>query len=94
MVVHCKIDKYDVYIGRPSVWGNPFSHKNGTLAKYKVDTVEQAVDRYREWVMAQPTFVDVIKRELKGQVLGCWCKTANNPYALCHGDVLVKIANQ
>lgn len=22
-VVHCKREKYDVYIGRPSKWGNP-----------------------------------------------------------------------
>ncbi len=26
-VVHCKIEDYDVYIGRPSKFGNPFSHK-------------------------------------------------------------------
>ena len=25
-VVHCKKELYDVYIGRPSKWGNPFSH--------------------------------------------------------------------
>lgn len=23
-VVHCKKERYDVYIGRPSKWGNPF----------------------------------------------------------------------
>jgi hypothetical protein len=23
-VVHCRREKYDVYIGRPSKWGNPF----------------------------------------------------------------------
>ena len=28
-VVHCKHEKYDVYIGRGSKWGNPF-----TIAKY------------------------------------------------------------
>lgn len=28
-IVHCKKDKYDIYIGRPSIWGNPFSHKEG-----------------------------------------------------------------
>lgn len=26
MVVHCKREPYDVYIGRGSKWGNPFSH--------------------------------------------------------------------
>lgn len=30
-VVHCKKSKYDVYIGRPSIWGNPFTiGKDGT----------------------------------------------------------------
>jgi len=24
-VVHCKKERYDVYIGRPSKWGNPFT---------------------------------------------------------------------
>ncbi|MDQ5843653.1 MAG: DUF4326 domain-containing protein [Thermoproteota archaeon] len=23
-VVHCKVEPFDVYIGRPSKWGNPF----------------------------------------------------------------------
>jgi hypothetical protein len=23
-IVNCKDDAYDVYIGRPSIWGNPF----------------------------------------------------------------------
>lgn len=30
-VVHFKKEPFDIYIGRPSVWGNPFSHKQGTL---------------------------------------------------------------
>jgi len=25
-VVHCKREPYDVYIGRGSKWGNPFTH--------------------------------------------------------------------
>lgn len=30
-VVHCKKEKYDVYIGRGSKWGNPFIlGKHGT----------------------------------------------------------------
>ena len=27
-VVHCKKEKYDVYIGRPSKWGNPYIMHN------------------------------------------------------------------
>lgn len=29
---------YDIYIGRGSKWGNPFSHMDGTTAKFKVLT--------------------------------------------------------
>lgn len=87
MVVHCKKTKYDIYIGRPSKWGNPFTHKDGTTAKYKCETREEAVQKYREWIMTQP---DLLKdlHELKGKTLGCWC----HPQA-CHGDVLVELAN-
>lgn len=43
-VVHCKQRPYDVHIGRPSKWGNPFSiGKDGN--RYQV------IDKYREWIM-------------------------------------------
>lgn len=86
-VVHCKKEPYDVYIGRPSKWGNPFSHKNGTLAQLKVDTVEQAISCYRAWVMTQPELMAALP-DLKGKTLGCWCKPG-----LCHGDVLAELAD-
>lgn len=80
-VVHCKKSKYDVYIGRPSIWGNPFIiGKDGTR--------EDVVRKYEEWILNQP---ELLKRvsELKGKVLACWC----SPEA-CHGDVLSKLANK
>ena len=31
LVVHCKKEPYDIYVGRPSKWGNPFRiGKDGT----------------------------------------------------------------
>lgn len=92
-VVHCKIDAFDVYIGRPSVWGNPFSHKEGTMAQYKTSTVEEAVEAYEKWVLQQPHLMKIIPT-LKDKTLGCWCKTKKNPNALCHGDVLAKLADK
>lgn len=88
-VVHCKKEKYDVYIGRPSKFGNPFSHLNNTLAKFKVSSRDEAVDEYEKWIKAYPEFIKIIKAELKGKVLGCWCSPKR-----CHGDVLLKIANE
>lgn len=87
-VVHCKKEKYDVYIGRPSKWGNPFSHKEGTLAKFKVATRQEAIDKYREWILSQPHLIESL-HELKGKALGCWCKPQS-----CHGDVLIELLNQ
>ena len=49
-VVHHKKDKYDVYIGRPSKWGNPFTHKEGTRAEYILPTRDEAVEAYRKWI--------------------------------------------
>ena len=93
LVVHCKLEPFDIYIGRPSIWGNPFSHKTGTLAKFQVANAPEAVSKYREWLLCQPELIERVKRELKGKVLGCWCKTQRNPNAPCHGDVLIEFAN-
>ena len=94
-VVHCMQQKYDVYIGRGrgSNWGNPFTHKDGTRAQRKVETPEEAVEKYREYILSRPDLLAKVA-SLKGKVLGCWCKTQTNPEAPCHGDVLVELAEQ
>jgi len=92
-VVHCKIDAYDIYIGRPSIWGNPYSHKDGTLAQFKTESVEEAVLKFKEYVLNDPKLMSKLP-ELKGKVLGCWCKTKKNPNAICHGDILAELANK
>jgi hypothetical protein len=80
LVVHCKRSTHDVYIGRPSKWGNPFEiGKDGDR--------ETVIQKYREWILTQPHLLSALP-ELRGKVLGCWCA----PKA-CHGDVLVSLAN-
>jgi len=86
-VVHCKKEPYDVYIGRPSKWGNPFSHKKDTLAEFRVSTRDEAIRKYGEWLLKQPHLMNQL-HELRGKILGCWC----NPKA-CHGDLLLRLAN-
>lgn len=93
-VVHCMREKYDVYIGRgKSIWGNPFSHKVGTMADFKVETREEAISRYREYILKQPKLIEKLPN-LKGKTLGCWCKTPENPDTPCHGDVLVELIKE
>lgn len=79
LVVHCKREPYDVYIGRPSVWGNPFQiGRDGTRA--------EVIAKYREWVQSQPELMAQVG-VLRGKRLGCWCAPA-----ACHGDVLQALA--
>jgi len=80
-VVHCKKSDHDVYIGRPSKWGNPFEiGKDGTR--------EEVVKMYAVWLLAQPELMAALP-ELRGKVLGCWCSPK-----FCHGDVLAGLANK
>jgi hypothetical protein len=79
-VVHCKKEPYDVYIGRPSKWGNPFViGKDGSR--------EDVIEKYEEWLFANEELYEAII-ELRGKVLGCFC----SPLA-CHGDILAELAN-
>ena len=78
-VVHCKRSAFDVYIGRPSKWGNPFAiGKDGTR--------EEVITKFEAWIKTQPHLLAALP-ELHGKVLGCWC----SPQA-CHGDVLSRLA--
>jgi hypothetical protein len=78
-----------VYVGRPSPWGNPFSHLPGTLAQYHVPTRAAAIAAYEAWLLAQPEMVARVKRELAGRDLVCWCYPS-----ACHAEVLLRVANQ
>lgn len=79
-VVHCKRSEFDVYIGRPSKWGNPFViGRHGDRAA--------VIAKYEAWIRSQPRLMAALP-ELRGKVLGCWCTPQP-----CHGDVLVRLAD-
>ena len=79
-VVHCKREKFDVYIGRPSKWGNPF------LIPRDGDRKE-VIAKYHHWISTEPELLASLD-ELRGKRLGCYCA----PQA-CHGDVLATLAD-
>lgn len=65
----------DLYIGRPSKWGNPFTiGRDGTR--------EDVVRKYAEWIVNQPDLLRDL-HELRGRTLVCWCAPQ-----MCHGHVL------
>jgi hypothetical protein len=81
VVVHCKKSQYDVYIGRPSKWGNPFEiGKDGNR--------EEVIRKYKEWIKTQIHLLSSLN-ELKYKTLGCWCSPLP-----CHGDILVKLVEE
>jgi hypothetical protein len=78
-VVH-KSQPHDVFIGRPTKWGNPFViGRHGSRA--------EVIERYTVWVTSKPDLMAALD-ELKDKTLGCYC--APKP---CHGDVLAALAD-
>lgn len=84
-VVHCKKEKYDVYIGRPAYFGNPF--------EIGIDgNREEVIEKYKDWFVMQIKTNNVFRKQLdklKGKTLGCWCKPKD-----CHGDIIAEYLNK
>jgi hypothetical protein len=75
-----KTEDYDVYIGRPSKWGNPFViGKDGT--RYDV------CKKFEDWILSQPKLIEAAKQELVGKRVACFCAPLQ-----CHGETLARIA--
>ena len=74
-----------VYVGRPSPWGNPYKVFGGR-------TPAEAVALFEADLLAGRLGVTVndVVRELRGKHLACYCKIGDP----CHGDVLLRIANE
>ena len=75
-------DSDGVYIGRPGRFGNPF------MLGYDGNR-KQVIKKFETWIKEQPELLKAVKKELKGKSFICWC--APQP---CHGDVLMRIANE
>lgn len=80
-VVHCKRQKYDVYIGRPSIFGNPFSiGKDGIRS----DVIQKYRDYFYKRIEEDLHFKEMILR-CRDKTLGCFCKPLD-----CHGDIIAE----
>lgn len=99
-----------VNITRPGPWGNPYILRNtkegttmgtegspsmgGTTVgnpRVTYDTLlRDSVAAYEQWVRNNPEYVARAKQSLAGKNLMCWCPEDS----LCHGDVLLQIANE
>lgn len=88
----------DIYVGRPSVLGNPFAAKPSKVATQQVASDAEAVREYHCWLQAQWIGGGKVKEELlrlarlykeTGTLhLICWCKLKVNDDTPCHADVI------
>lgn len=84
-----------VYVGRGSKWGNPWRVQGSFTASMAVGAFKQALERggywdnpdHENWTGLPAT--EVIRRDLAGKNLACWCPPAQP----CHSEVLLEIAN-
>lgn len=97
-----------VSICRPGKFGNPFSISSAIDAGYGFhpdDVRQMCVDGFRDWLengdkeTAEFYFSDGVEKrvkilnsleELRGKDLACFCKEGE----VCHGDVLLEMANR
>lgn len=80
-VVNKYKSKYDVYIGRGTVWGNPFViGKDGDRA--------EVIEKYEQYLSENKQLIARLT-ELLGKRIACFCA----PQA-CHGDVLKRWAER
>ena len=77
-----------VVVARPTVWGNPFK-MGEKLLNGETLTRAKSIDLYEQHVLAGD-WPSVIRLKLQGKNLACWCPLTER----CHGDVLLKIANE
>ncbi|WLG46738.1 DUF4326 domain-containing protein [Pseudomonas sp. FP1740] len=78
-------DSYDIYIGRGTLWGNPYQMgkegaRDEVIAKF-------AYDFERRFLKLPEKFDENIEK-LRGKTLGCHCKPAP-----CHGDIIANYLN-
>lgn len=88
-VVHVSLAAYDVYIGRAG-----YGLGDGYFGNYERGaTKEERVRNFRVRFLARmrtdPVYRARVETELRGKVLGCFCKDAQGQ-GLCHGDVYVE----
>jgi hypothetical protein len=88
-----KPTRFDVYIGRGSPFGNPYSWKEGTKAEFIVGSREEAIAAYRPWFnkrrLNDPVMAMMLNQMccayLDGHDINLVCYCTPEP---CHGSII------
>ncbi|MGG5215989.1 DUF4326 domain-containing protein [Rahnella variigena] len=78
-------DKFDAYIGRGTIWGNPYQigidgDRDEVIRKYKYDFDKKFLKPFDD--------IENNIVSLQGKIIACHCK----PYS-CHGDIIADFIN-
>ena len=87
------LDKDYIYVGRPSIWGNPYSSKPSSL----LDTIivsnkDESLSKYEEYIMNNLNLVDDLIKEMNNKnvtKIACFCYPSR-----CHADILLKLIKE
>lgn len=99
-----RMPKGAVYVGRPSLWGNPFQPEAAWEAGYRGSRHHMrgwCTILYRDWLAGKDDVLawgielqrqEILRRlpQLRGHDLACWCPLDQT----CHADVLLELANR
>lgn len=89
-----------VYVGRPTVWGNPYKGptREAAIADYRQDLEEAMPDEHGviHYGMAWAVNAWLSMPDLRGKSLACWCPLVDKDgqKVYCHADVLLELANK
>jgi hypothetical protein len=81
-------DPYDVYIGRGTMWGNPFVVGIGDGRHSREEAISLFKNYFESEILSDKSKVAALK-SMRGLRLACHCK----PLA-CHGDVIADYINR
>jgi len=81
-----KGDSFDTYIGRGTLWGNPYAIGHDGDRKEVIRKFQYDFDR--NYLKGGEEFKEKLLH-LRGHTLGCHCKPFD-----CHGDVLAQFLNE
>lgn len=68
--------------------GNPYTHVESDLAEFVVETREEAIQNYAEWLVEQDELMEDLY-ELDVKILGCHCVPN-----ICHGTILAEFVDR
>lgn len=70
-----------ILVDRTTCFGNPYRLRKGLHR-------DTSIYLFRSYVDTNPVLIRLIKTQLRGKDLVCWCSPKS-----CHADVLLEIAN-